>query len=88
MMALALAVIVSALFVVKTKHESRRLVSELEQLRAERGRLNTEWGQLQLEEATLAHPGRIEQLAREKLGMGEPLAQVVIRSPAAVGAHP
>lgn len=71
MLLLAAAVMVSGLAVVKTKHDNRTLVYGLEQLRAERARLETEWAQLQLEEATLAHHGRMEQIARSRLGMTE-----------------
>lgn len=69
---LGAAVVLSGVVVVQTKHQNRTLVHELEQLRAEKSRLETEWAQLQLEEATLAHHGRIERVAREKLGMTEP----------------
>ena len=69
---LGAAVMISALIAVKTKHENRTLVHELEQLRAEKARLETEWAQLQLEEATLAQHGRVEQIARDKLNMAEP----------------
>ena len=74
---LGVAVVLSGVIVVKTKHENRTLVHELEQLRAEKAQLETEWAQLQLEEATLANHGRIERLAREKLGMVEPRTAVV-----------
>ena len=80
-LALALIVMGSALIVVKTKHENRTLVHELEQLRLEKARLETEWAQLQLEEATLAHHGRVEQIARDKLGMSEPSDVQVVRAP-------
>ena len=80
MAALALAVVGSAVVVVQTKHENRTLVHQLEQLRAEKARLETEWAQLQLEEATLAHHGRVEQLAREKLRMTEPRDTRVVRA--------
>ena len=76
---LGLAVVVSAVIAVKTKHENRTLVYELEQLRAEKARLETEWAQLQLEEATLAHHGRVEQIARDKLRMSEPAEVQVVR---------
>lgn len=76
---LVLTVVGSALIVVKTKHENRTLVAQLEQLRAEKARLETEWAQLQLEEATLAHHGRVEQLARDKLKMTEPRDTRVVR---------
>lgn len=78
--ALALIVMGSALIVVKTKHENRTLVYQLEQLRLEKARLETEWAQLQLEEATLAHHGRIEQLARDKLRMTEPPDTRIVRT--------
>lgn len=74
---LGAAVILSGVVVVQTKHENRTLVHELDQLRAEKARLETEWAQLQLEEATLANHGRIDRLAREKLGMTEPPSAVV-----------
>lgn len=79
-LALALVVMGSALVVVKTKHENRTLVHQLEQLRLEKARLETEWAQLQLEEATLAHHGRVEQIARDKLGMTEPQSTQVVRT--------
>jgi cell division protein FtsL len=75
---LVAAVLLSALAVVKTKHDNRTLVYELEQLRAERARLETEWAQLQLEEATLAHHGRMEEIARTRLDMTEPRDTVFV----------
>ena len=80
--ALAVVVVGSALIVVETKHQNRTLVHELEQLRQEKARLDTEWAQLQLEEATLAHHGRIEQLARDKLGMTGPQDTQIVKVPA------
>ncbi len=75
---LSLAVIASALAVVRTKHENRALVADLESRRVERERLEMEWAQLQLEEATLAHNNRIDKLAREQLGMTEPRDYVIV----------
>ena len=80
MAALVAVTVGSAVIVVKTKHENRTLVHQLEQLRAEKTRLETEWAQLQLEEATLAHHGRVEQVAREKLRMTEPRDTRVVRA--------
>jgi cell division protein FtsL len=74
------AVLVSAVLVVKSKHENRRLVTELNDLRTERDRLDTEWSQLQLEEATLANHGRVEQIAREKLSMTLPKDAVIVEA--------
>ncbi|MDD3763206.1 MAG: cell division protein FtsL [Nevskiales bacterium] len=75
---LAVAVFASALVVVRTKHENRALVGELDGLRAEHERLQMEWAQLQLEEATLAHNNRVEKIAREQLGMVEPDDYVIV----------
>lgn len=75
---LLLAVIVSALAVVATKHENRDRVATLDEMRRERERLEAEWAQLQLEEATLGHPARIERLAREQLRMIEPTQYVIV----------
>ena len=77
-LALIVAIVVSALAVVSTKHENRALVTELEGLRAERERLDMEWAQLQLEEATLASNNRVEHIAREQLGMTEPRDYVIV----------
>ncbi len=75
---LAAAVFTSALVVIRTKHENRALVSELESLRDEHERLDMEWAQLQLEEATLAHNNRVEKIATEQLGMTEPSDYVIV----------
>lgn len=80
LLALAGTVLGSALIVVETKHENRTLVHQLEQLRLEKARLETEWSQLQLEEATLAHHGRVEQIARDKLRMTDPADTRIVRA--------
>ena len=75
---LIIAIVVSALAVVRTKHENREMVTELEGLRSERERLDMEWAQLQLEEATLANNNRVERIARNQLGMTEPHDYVIV----------
>lgn len=82
--ALGALVLIAALVVVQNKHEHRRLTTELDRARAERNRLDLEWSQLQLEEATLASHARVEQVARERLGMWEPVESVVMAQPGAV----
>lgn len=77
---LIVLVIVSALAVVRIKHENRAAVTELSQLGAEQERLEMEWAQLQLEEATLSHHARIEKVAREQLGMVEPREYAVVKA--------
>lgn len=65
-------VLISALGVVWTRHESRVLFVQLTSLQNQRDDLNVEYGRLELEQATWAEPRRIDQEARTKLGMVAP----------------
>jgi cell division protein FtsL len=69
---LAIAVLTIAILVVALRHQSRVLFAQLQTLRAERDALNTEWGQLLLEEGTWSEHRRIEQMARTQLDMRIP----------------
>lgn len=69
---LGLLVVVSAVATVYAKHESRKLYSELQVLQRERDQLEMEWGQLQIEQSTWSTHARVERMAREEIGMGEP----------------
>lgn len=73
-LALALVCVISAMALVYTKHEARKLFVELEQLTVARDELNIEWGQLQIEQSTWATHGRIERVATEDLALTRPLA--------------
>jgi len=64
--------LLSALGLVYTKHEARKLFVELEELTGIRDELNIEWGQLQIEQSTYATHGRIEQVASERLTLVKP----------------
>jgi cell division protein FtsL len=64
-----LAVVVSSVGVVYSKHEARKLFVELQALANERDDMDIEWGQLQLEQSTLTTQGQVEQAARDQLGM-------------------
>ena len=64
--------VISALAVTWSVHESRRLTALQQQLQAEQDRLQTEWGQLLLERSTWGSYARVENLAREKLDMKLP----------------
>ncbi|MFQ5609222.1 MAG: cell division protein FtsL [Woeseiaceae bacterium] len=64
--------VVSAMALVFTKHESRKLFVELEQLTDQRDELNIEWGQLQIEQSTWATHARIEQIASDELQLTRP----------------
>lgn len=70
----AIVCVVSAMAIVYTKHESRKLFVELEELTQERDALNIEWGQLQIEQSTWATHARIEQVATDKLELMRPAA--------------
>ena len=62
----------SAMALIYTKHDSRKLFVELEQLTTERDELNIEWGQLQIEQSTWATHARIEKVATEELSLVRP----------------
>ncbi len=66
---LLLAVIASAVAVVRTHHERRSLFVELDEAEARRDRLQVEWGRLQIEQSTWAASDRIERVAAEKLNL-------------------
>ena len=68
----AVVCVLSAMALVYTKHESRRLFIELESLTDERDRLNIEWGQLQIEQSTWATHARIEKVATDDLLLVRP----------------
>ena len=70
--AFAVVCVVSAMALIKTKHESRKLFVELESLTDERDQLNIEWGQLQIEQSTWATHARIEQVATDDLSLVRP----------------
>lgn len=74
---LLIAVIASALGVVWTRHANRVLFVNLTALQNQRDELNIEYGKLELEQATHAEPRRVDDQARQQLGMFEPRAQDV-----------
>ena len=74
---LLLATLVTALAVVSSNHRARKLVTELEREQERMRALEVEWGQLQLEQSTWAAHARVEQIAREKLGMHAPRPQQI-----------
>ncbi|NIP73390.1 MAG: cell division protein FtsL [Gammaproteobacteria bacterium] len=78
LLVLFLAVVGSALGVVYTEHQSRRLFAELQALQREQDRMNEEWGRLQLEQSTWATHGRVERAARTELDMHIPKPDEVV----------
>jgi cell division protein FtsL len=86
------AVLASALFLVRTQYESRRLYAENDRLLALAKRLETEHERLQVEKRGQATPLRVEKLAREQLQMrgATPAITQYVKLPAssATGATP
>ncbi|KRD16404.1 cell division protein FtsL [Acidovorax sp. Root275] len=66
---LLLAVLASAIYLVHTQYESRRLFTELDRAIAEARRLETEHQRLQVEKRAQATPLRVEKIARAQLNM-------------------
>ena len=72
--ALLAVLVVCALSLVTSRHQSRRLFVALEHEQALGRALETEYGQLQLEQSTWGMPARVEKIAREQLRMQLPSA--------------
>ena len=66
---LLLAVIASALYLVRTQYESRRLYVELEKAIAQNRKLEAENERLQIDKRAQATPLRVEKLAKDNLQM-------------------
>ena len=66
------AVLLAAVATVHARHEARTLFVELQQQQLERDELDTEWGQLRLEQSAYATHGLIEKIAHEKMDMSVP----------------
>ena len=85
---LLLAVIASALFLVRTQYESRRLIAEIEKAQSEARRLEMEHEKLEVAKRAQATPLRVEKLAKEQLHMrpASPAITQYVTQPA--GAQP
>ena len=81
-LAVLLTCVVSAgLSVVLTTHQNRFAFNELQELKDLANQLETEWGQLLIEQSTFGVEGRIEQKAIEQLQMELPeLSKIVMVS--------
>jgi cell division protein FtsL len=69
---LLVILVVCALSLVTSRHQSRKLFVDLEHERARARAYDTEYGQLQLEQSTWAMPARVEKIARIELKMRLP----------------
>ena len=69
----------SGLSVVLTTHQNRSVFNELQELKDEANELETEWGQLLIEQSTFGVEGRIEEKAASQLLMQVPdLSEIVM----------
>lgn len=75
---LAVGVFASAIGVVYSIHQSRKLFVQLQSLQAQRDEMEVEWGRLQLEQSTWATDARIEDLASRKLDMIIPPPEAIV----------
>jgi cell division protein FtsL len=67
-----IAVLASAVAVVRARHESRTQFVQLERLSAQRDALNITWGQDQIEQGTWSNHGFVETVASQRKGMKLP----------------
>jgi len=70
--------VASGIGVVYMRHMHRQLFVELSRLEKTRDDLNIEFGRLQLEQATWAESNRVDQIARERLGMKFPESDDIV----------
>ncbi|CUX97297.1 cell division protein FtsL [Candidatus Hoaglandella endobia] len=66
---LLISVLISAILVITTTYQTRRLTAEREQIGLEQNLLDIEWRNLILEENTLGGHSGIEHIATEQLKM-------------------
>ena len=69
---LVAVLIVCALGVVTSQHRARKLYAELQHEQEFAKQMNTEFGQLQLEQSTWSMHSRIEKIAADRLHMRVP----------------
>jgi cell division protein FtsL len=90
---LLLAVLASALYLVRTQYESRRLFAELDKATRDARHIEVEHDRLEFEKRAQATPLRVEKLAKEQLQMrsATPAITQYVGTPAAAasaGARP
>lgn len=68
----------SAVAVAYSVHKSRLYLNQLQKLETQRDRLETEWGQLLLEQHTWGAYGRVGTLATQQLQMRNPSPTEII----------
>ena len=66
---LAILLIASCVWLIRSSNDARRLFADLEKARAQAHELQIDYERLQLDKRAQATPLRVEKLAREKLRM-------------------
>jgi len=69
---LFILIVLTALSLVYIKHKNRTLFTDLQSLYKVQIYLDEEWGRLLLEQSTVLSHGKVERIARKKLGMRQP----------------
>ncbi|MHB1532728.1 cell division protein FtsL [Acidithiobacillus sp.] len=75
---LALLILTALVGIVAAREGTRSLFIALQQAQSERFSLDNRWGQLQLEQATLASNARVGDIARQRLGLEVPKNSQII----------
>jgi cell division protein FtsL len=66
---IALLLVMSALSLINSQYQARRLFIALERAQGTARQLEIEWAQLQLDQSSLAKHARIETIAKRELNM-------------------
>lgn len=74
----AVVTLISGLSVVYSTYQTRILISDFLHLQNQHNELQTEWGQLLLEQSTWGSLSRVERLAGKKLEMHVPDPQQIV----------
>ena len=84
---IAIALLLSSLYLVRTAYDSRRLFAELDKAKNEAARLATEFKRLEAEREGQATSLRVERTARERLAMrtATPAVTVYVQDTGASG---
>ena len=69
---LGIALLLSAFYNIYVTHETRKLITEKDQLSQQKDNLMIEWQNLLLEEHTLDEHSRIRNFAKKTLSMAQP----------------
>ncbi len=80
-LALVVVLTASAISVVVSAHDNRKLVNALSGLQDQRDAYQREWSQLLLEQSALSAHGRVEKLAAERFNMVVPGREDIVLVP-------